>query len=63
MAWKRLTYDDMRLYLANDELDKLQTASVGPQRRPAAAGGEERLYKQVQERVQQLHGRYLCALM
>lgn len=28
MAWKQLTYDDMRLYLAKDELDKLQTASI-----------------------------------
>ena len=26
--WKRLTYNDMRLYLAKDELDKLQTASI-----------------------------------
>ena len=28
MAWKQLTYDDMRLYLAKDELERLQTASV-----------------------------------
>lgn len=28
MAWKRLDYDDMRLYLAKDELERLQTASV-----------------------------------
>lgn len=26
--WKQLTYDDMRLYLAKDELEKLQTASI-----------------------------------
>ena len=28
MSWKRLDYDDMRLYLAKDELEKLQTASI-----------------------------------
>lgn len=28
MGWKQLNYNDMRLYLAKDELDKLQTASI-----------------------------------
>lgn len=28
MAWKQLTYDDMRLYLAKDELERLQNASI-----------------------------------
>lgn len=28
MGWAQLTYDDMRLYLAKDELDKLQNASI-----------------------------------
>ena len=28
MAWTHLTYNDMRLYLAKDELDKLQSASI-----------------------------------
>ena len=28
MSWTHLTYDDMRLYLAKDELEKLQTASI-----------------------------------
>lgn len=28
MAWKRLTYDDMRLYLAKDELDRLEKVSI-----------------------------------
>lgn len=28
MAWKQLTYDDMRLYLAKDELDRLQQNSI-----------------------------------
>lgn len=28
MAWKQLNYDDMRLYLAKDELDRLETVSI-----------------------------------
>lgn len=28
MSWKRLNYDDMRLYLAKDELDRLETVSI-----------------------------------
>lgn len=28
MSWTHLTYNDMRLYLAKDELDKLQNASI-----------------------------------
>lgn len=28
MAWKHLTFDDMRLYLAKDELDRLKTSNI-----------------------------------
>lgn len=28
MSWKQLKYDDMRLYLAKDELDRLETVSI-----------------------------------
>lgn len=28
MSWQQLSYDDMRLYLAKDELEKLQNASI-----------------------------------
>ena len=30
MAWKRLTIDDLRLVLAEDEIDKLDTRSLEP---------------------------------